>query len=364
MVDERSEGEAQVIVDYYPSASVFIDLTIRPCVSVDFVKYWSSRASPDFRYDKILLGYNYQGQLAPRKAYDIRPDVSIMGDSGGYQMATQGKIFEPVGVLKWLEEYCDIGFTLDLPTWKFRKSTFEKTLESTIKHVEVFARNRNHDSKCKILNIIHGGTPQEVDTWLKAVAPYSDQFDGLATSNSFADYPAIIYRIGKLLEQGAPRVHLFAMGGFETMGTVFYLARKFPKVKFSTDSSTWSQIARYREMLLFDSRVSFGTKKDGIPDVTEMPCECPICSKTDVSSVYSKTEYGSVIIAAHNLYQFLTRFKMLNALSQDERLLSQFLKNSGALSNSWFSAAQYFVENGLEAYTKKFVSGTSTEEFV
>jgi hypothetical protein len=323
---------------------VFAEITKNIQMEGQHIKFWSD-GKDVWKYDKVLFSYAYQGTVDPRRFFNIRPDVKIMGDSGGYQMATKGTLLEPTGVLHWLESYCDIGFSLDIPQTK--KIGYDKSLSVTKKMIEVFSKNRDPESKCDILNVIHGVTPEQFDNWIETMRPWQDAFQGYAVTNSVlaseaGGYITTLYQVGRLLEEEPKRLHVLALSGFEMAPSIFYLARKFPNVKFTTDSSTWSLMGKYRRMWL-----------DGGAKI--MPCRCPVCSGLTVSQLLSKSGFGSCVISAHNLWYTVEFMKMINAMSTSYDTLLDYCKQRSKKGHEWLLAARYLVEEGTEAYRNKYL---------
>jgi queuine/archaeosine tRNA-ribosyltransferase len=346
-----------MIVEYYPSASVFAEITRRIQIEGQHIRFWEGLENT-WKYDKVLFSYAYQGKVNPRKYFNIRDDVSIMGDSGGFQMATKGHCQEPTDVLHWLENYCDMGFSLDIPATK--EITYEKAISMTETMVEVFADNRTPGNKCNILNVMHGDTPEQFDNWIKTMKPYQHAFQGYAVTNSVlaseaGGYTTTLYQVGRLLEEKPERLHVLALSGFEMAPAIFYLARKFPDTKFTTDSSTWSLMGKYRRMWLDGgAKIDLGTKF-GYTDLEHIPCWCPVCNGLNVSQLISKSGFGSSVISAHNLWYTIEFMRMIDAMSTSLDTLLDYTKQRSKKGYDWLQAANYLVENGTEMYRDKYV---------
>ena len=116
-----------------------------------------------------------------------RQNTILIGDSGGYQTATQNRSFstnaERKEVLDWLEAHCDYAMTLDAPTAPvierrgYLYRTTGECLDATLVHLNYFANNRSNRS-VKFLNVLHGNNPQEADAWYRAVKGFG--FEGVA----------------------------------------------------------------------------------------------------------------------------------------------------------------------------------------
>ena len=116
-----------------------------------------------------------------------RTRTRIIGDSGGYQVATGKLKIENDGdrlrILRWLEANADIAMTLDVPPGGIGKENFpyhstEECLEATIQNLEFFHKHRQRDRGTIFVNVIQGITPQESVDWYNAVKIYP--FEGWA----------------------------------------------------------------------------------------------------------------------------------------------------------------------------------------
>lgn len=111
----------------------------------------------------------------------------IIGDSGGYQVAT-GKFpiahdGDRLRVLRWLENNADIAMTLDVPTGGLGKPGFKynsvaECLDATLVNLAFFDQHRDRTRGTIFLNVIQGNTPQESVDWYNAVKCYP--FEGWA----------------------------------------------------------------------------------------------------------------------------------------------------------------------------------------
>lgn len=122
-----------------------------------------------------------------------RENTVIVGDSGGFQIATgvlkidwatiKTSAGDPLreSILRFLEHTADWSMTLDVPaiaatpsfTPKTGLSKFEDTLDVTLYNLHYFIKNRVPGAT-KFLNVISGTTFDNADTWYQAVKPFSD----------------------------------------------------------------------------------------------------------------------------------------------------------------------------------------------
>lgn len=136
-----------------------------------------------------------------------RDDSLIIGDSGGFQIATGVMKFDwaneenitdmnlesnqqRMKLLRWLEHTSDLATTLDWPTWMFDasdnkfgrgKGTMLKSpkhcIEGTVRNLEFFKNNRQNEDM-RFLNVLQGRDNEEAVTWYDAVKKY--KFNGWA----------------------------------------------------------------------------------------------------------------------------------------------------------------------------------------
>lgn len=122
-----------------------------------------------------------------------RSATTIVGDSGGFQIATGvlkldwANVKGPSGdklresILRWLEHTADWSMTLDVPAFaaepplnvKTGLDKFEDTLDITLHNLDYFVRNRVIGAT-KFLNVLSGSSVETSKTWYDAVKVYSD----------------------------------------------------------------------------------------------------------------------------------------------------------------------------------------------
>lgn len=121
-----------------------------------------------------------------------RENTMILGDSGGFQIATGvlkldwATVKGPEGdklreqILRWLEHTSDWSMTLDVPAFaavgnlskKTGLTKFEDTLDITEHNLKYFMKNRIPGAT-KFLNVLSGSTPENSKVWYDRVVPYS-----------------------------------------------------------------------------------------------------------------------------------------------------------------------------------------------
>lgn len=120
-----------------------------------------------------------------------RKNTMILGDSGGFQIATgvlklDWATVKGTGgdalreqILRWLEHTADWSMTLDVPAFaadRFSHRTgltkFEDTLDITVHNLNYFMEHRI-PGKTKFLNVLSGSTAENSKQWFDTVIPYS-----------------------------------------------------------------------------------------------------------------------------------------------------------------------------------------------
>jgi len=152
----------------------------------------------------------------------------ILGDSGGYQVAT-GALRDTNGwaalsrepdviaslwresdvkarVLNWLDAHCDYAMTLDMPLWvklpKFAGSPFhhcstELLTELTVENLRYISDRRGVVGKSKFLNVIQGNNDEEEQYWYEKVRDFD--FEGWAIGSKVNWRGALVPMLKRLL---------------------------------------------------------------------------------------------------------------------------------------------------------------------
>ena len=156
-----------------------------------------------------------------------RENSFILGDSGGFQIATgvikcdwpNFKTDDDLRktILNWLEHTADYSMVLDIPTLAAAPPLNAKTgltdwvdcLDYTMFNNDYFVRNRTGNTK--FLNVLQGNNEQQADDWYGAVKHYP--FEGWAMAGynmkqlHLALRRLIVMRDEKMLDPGRDLVH-------------------------------------------------------------------------------------------------------------------------------------------------------------
>ena len=134
--------------------------------SKDFPEKWRHP------YFLITAGHHYKWMDA-RQRYGLDNDVLVLGDSGGFQLATGAIKWDPKfkeTIFNWLEANCDIGVNLDIPPRVKYDGKFYECLDISYDNFKYFSENQS--GKCKFLNVIQGNNVEEYEHWYKRVKDF------------------------------------------------------------------------------------------------------------------------------------------------------------------------------------------------
>lgn len=166
------------------------------------MRYYDKEFYGDDSYPYILLtaGHLYKDMNAKEK-FGIKDDTLIMGDSGGFQIATGAiEYSEEIvdKILKWQEKNVDIGINLDIPTRGTYKGKFKEALEISLRNFRYFEENRSN-SDMKLLNVLQGDSRESCLNWYENVKDFN--FDGWSVGG-IASLNVVIHKLLVLFQTG------------------------------------------------------------------------------------------------------------------------------------------------------------------
>ena len=305
-----------------------------------------------------------------------RPNTFILGDSGGYQIATGvikfdwPNFFETpnqpnyVGeadklrqrIVNWLEHTADYSMILDVPSWAARPPLNKKTglsniqecLNATQFNSDFILRNRQ--GKTKYLNVLQGSDDIEADLWYDEVKHLP--FEGWAMGgNNMQDMKLFLRRMinlrdDKLLEKGErDLIHVLGTGLLEWSVMLTAVKRKLREtvnsdleICFDCASpflaTAYGQI--YTQHVHQNDRFSYIMDKalddKRLADSTiPLPWTSPIAERLNMGDICwykpgmlnklgkeGKTSWDSFsyfLMMAHNVYQHIESVQRSNALT-------------------------------------------------
>ena len=282
--------------------------------------WWRDDNISGYRHPAVLLSAPYFVKNS-RSDLLIGDDVLVVGDSGGFQILT-GKIdwLEPITILRWQEENCDIGITLDVPPVSSISSIpdisfVEKCARKSARNYEIAARNRRND-KLLLLKPLHGAKLEQLKIWHKRIKDID--LDGYALSPKPAADPMIfaLHTIFIHEAEMPERIHVFLGSGSNIIPVIIYSSYFFKNVTF--DSTTPLLRARNRCYIISFVPVTFYIRmlsRETLPSMKRLPCDCPVCSKiSSAADFYKEINNGERFLELHNLFITLRYIHTLDAL--------------------------------------------------
>jgi tRNA-guanine family transglycosylase len=278
-----------------------------------------------------------------------------MGDSGGFEAATQGVRPNPELILKWLETNTDLAMNLDIPTTRKTRvlatqQELDESLSESVKNYEYFEKHRTNYNMI-LYNVLHGETYDYMDKWYNAVKDFN--FESWAMGLVPADDMYIqVLGFSYLLEKGAldnaKGLHIFGKSGIQIMPILAYIARNHLTTKFvSFDSSSYNWGSIYRTYYMPNTppgrkKLFFGNiHKDKNPEILSLPCFCNICQKSTVEDM-NMGDYQGCLISLHNLWAMIQYNELVNSTIKD---VESFSENTREL----FDFVDFCVKNGTKA---------------
>lgn len=230
-----------------------------------------------FYYKSSLLSAGHEPFSDPVAQYatvrNRQKDTLLVGDSGGFQIATNKLKIDwsnqqnvdkiRLDILRYLETNCDIAMTLDVPTFTigregFKFQTFTDCLEQTVLNMDYWMAHRNPESKLRLLNVLQGRNEAEVEEWYSRVKDYDLEGWAFSSANSDCVYYMIrtmlmLARDGQLTEK-TNWIHVLG----RTMPAVSVILTDLQNrtselvgtpIQISYDSSSFTQAARTATLL-------------------------------------------------------------------------------------------------------------------
>ena len=311
----------------------------------------------DYFKHPFLLISAYYGRQKPnfREDLEIPKEVTVMGDSGGFQNMTQQAFLDPLSVLKWQERNCNIGFTFDLPILQNDTTEIKiKKQDETVENAYIALNNRK---EMALYAIVQGHTYQEqlriLDQYEKMGNP--GKFDGWAIGGlvPLAGNTMLIAQILTtfihLINERKKTVplHVFGLSGINTMPIMAYLAKVYDKI-ITFDSSSYASGMIRKDYWLDYGRFSFNIDKN--IKLTRPPCPCVVCRNKAMTDFFGSA--GSYLITLHNLKQVIDLTKILHSLADDKELLIKYCKSNIVKESIRF--IDYTQERGLEKALNHF----------
>lgn len=326
----------EATADYYMNCEYFpVEFTTPEYKNESHRIAWYTKDSI-IHHPRMLISYGHRPDV-PLRSFVDDEKVVIMGDSGGFQAVTLNQSIDPNDVIKWQNENCNIGITLDRPplndlinvtdaAW-YKGAEFEKYMKISNDNANLMMSKKS--SGLKLYLTLHGYDLQTRKQWLVDGLKQYQNWDGYAlgvkpSSSLMAVADWLIFAKNNNLKN----LHLLAISGANTLPIVVYMSKYFDSIYF--DSSTYSMGSRQRIYYLpysIKGKLSLTSMKDGSIPKT-LPCDCPVCSKIKDTSIFSSNEntgFAGWLINMHNIVQTQRYLQLLNGIVQDKEVFSKIV---------------------------------------
>ena len=332
---------------YYPATS---PANIQNCMNkagdkVTKMFWWHKEGW--FKYNYLLISAHYGLDLEKSKKMDtscreafLVPDsAKVFGDSGGFQAWTLGKIIPNQVIIDWYEKNCDYGFIQDFPEKFINMRNQMKAGKIHIDSKEVYKRMAEYQaesnveflkaklSKCKLYNILHGDSLEQMDYWFETVK--NDKMFGWGVPVRPPDPFKTAFLLAFFHSKGIKEnVHLLGCSGYDAIPVIAYASKWISNITF--DSSSWAGGSMYRAYSNpLNIRQKFALGDKAVSKYEKLPCDCPVCSKiTNTKAIYEGTGIAGNILSLHNLYWLLWFIERIKDLTQVPSDFKEMIKTS------------------------------------
>lgn len=301
----------------------------------------------DYPYILISAGHNYKKNTAKIINYDLtKKDNILLGDSGGYQVATGVTPFTEKfrdDIFYWLENNTNYALNLDIPTWNLKShetDEFKKRVLLSKKNFEYFMEHKSGSTK--YMNVLQGRTLNELERWYDVIKDFYFEGGwgiGGSSPNLFLLFQSFffLYEKGEFHKHAGKKalIHILGYSKIKNLYIILYLQQKLNElgidIQITYDSSTPFLQAAYgryvafirKEGVNYMSFLNSVIKEKQFINLDELlPCKCPLCidiTYKDIFQFTTETGFSSefyYLLGNHNLYHFIQHKIVL------ERLLS------------------------------------------
>lgn len=332
---------------------------VTPPVAMAF----QGRRDPLGAYDAFLASYyHWRGRDVIR-----RPGQFIVGDSGGYSVATQGAVLDPEEVIRWQIANTDVGYILDKPP--FREASprasgrpadyWAHSLDYTVLNVRQALRLYDPGRTAfRWWGIVQGETPEEQEEWFHAV---SDVYQFIGEGEGWAmrphpnnDLGAVARCVNFAETNGIRNLHLLQTTSARSVSILLGLAEfaSLNIVTFDSASPTyWATrnrcLIRPRDLPVFRLHPISELSRYGQTQVRDYmlggECDCQGCTWYREDGLAAAGRSYAHYMAHHNHCLMQDNFKAIAeaALDDPERLIREAIgpRAAGAVFRVYEAAA-------------------------
>lgn len=330
-----------------------------------------------FNYPYVLISpVHYFGNSNLREDSKMK-DAFVVSDSGGYQKA-MGKFDQKINVvdiLRWQENNADVGFILDVPPLKLKgryggslelggNKVFDKSLDETFKNAKM-AVEYKEKKDFELYGVVQGNSFDQLRKWHTKMSELD--FPGWAFAPKFVKENPIMavdclcYAMENIPDKP---IHFFGFSFFEIVAVLVYASKWLKKITFDSGTFLKGAIGRKYAVPFHPTfNLNFGMYKSETtgkkpPIYSELPCDCPVCSNTDIKIIYDydSPSLGGIIISLHNLFWFVQQVNFLNVVrKENEEEFRKYVRQMyGGVVEKAIDFIDVFREKGYQSASAKY----------
>lgn len=368
---------------YVPALSVgHLSIKGKPTVNGKTLDFWTNNSL--IKPDKLLITYWYGRRYENfRKHFNMPDDITLIGDSGGFEILShQSKgepiFIDPIDVVKWQENNCNVGIILDIPPITLiggsRTSikvddmkTLKEKAKTTNQNGKIMQANRTKfkEDGFMLYNVLQGGTLERINIWYDEVKDMG--VDGWCIAPKPSSDPLnsalmLCYLHSKGITEN---IHILGVTGFNVTPLISYCKDMFKNVTYDSIAYIHGMVTRAMRMPL-DPRQNIFMGRKSTGKINKI-CTCEVCNNVDIKEFYNEKTIGGWYITLHNLLMYKKYNEFANGLAEHkEEFKNIFFK---FLSNDRFKQAIRFIDcykqHGLEHACKQYIyKNTSLNSFI
>ena len=334
-------------------------------------RFYGEEIDPKFKWPAFLItaGHYYKKENAAEDFGLDKKKMIIMGDSGGYQIAS-GAIKWDLSIretiFKWLEKNSNVAMNLDIPPRLNYEGQYQECMQISYDNFKYFADNQT--GATNFLTVLQGGAPEQYKKWYDKMKVFP--FQGWAIGGGAGNVYRLMSGITALL---AGKEHLKKTNKyFHILGTSkisdLYILAQLQKVvnkyndnlTITTDSSTPSRITIFGNLYVGFSYENWAYKTLSYLKSAKYPenyegeklLRCTEYDDTLFKNISFKdiaewTNVGYCAGALHNLYFILDVYNKVNdvvnggqhtlkqMVSNDQYMLLQSIEELAEADDAW-----------------------------
>ena len=337
---------------YFPSFSVGSfgsdlrkDYKIKDIIPIRFY----DKVFKDLRHPYFLItAGHFHKKLTARKDFGIPDDALMMGDSGGFQIAT-GALEYNKGLVKkifsWLENNADISINLDIPPRHKYAGKFDECMKESYNNFKYFYENQT--GKTNFLNVLQGENEEQFQTWYNMASGF--EFQGWSIGGIAGSIYKMIAGLVTLLKNKEhlkdtnKYLHILGTSKILDFALLLQMQKSLNEVNsnmvVTTDSSTPSRQVVYGGYHAGPDFKTMNFRMVHVPKKRDY--KCPVKLKwfgyssadrllqqvigMDELFKFDHDAYNSIVL--HNLYVFIDTIKLIETYIDNR----EYLGNAYAL---------------------------------